>query len=101
MLLQVVVEVPVVVVEQPRELVHLDLQGHTQGLREAAASIPTWRGKRRTMRLATWLPRPCPQFSLVQPVLAGAAATRLGLAGTQGRAPQLRHVPHLPHENDL
>lgn len=27
-LLQVVVEVPVVVVQEPRELVHLDLQGH-------------------------------------------------------------------------
>ena len=71
MLLQVVVEVPVVVVEQPRELVHLDLQEHTQGLREAAASTPRaaaapgaggtagrrWRGTRgwalgRTLRSA-------------------------------------------------
>lgn len=29
LLLQVAVQVPVVVVEQPRQLVHLDLTGHT------------------------------------------------------------------------
>lgn len=51
-LLQVVVEVPVVVVEEPRELVHLDLQGHRVSVtvRCACAVTAPLTGQRRLPR---------------------------------------------------